>query len=143
MWYVVDILFAQPPHDDTKVVQCESCNVLFEGATAREVYAKAQAWAVEHERDNNYRFAGIQHLWSLQEPRPGEGDEIGGVFFEEEDFWDRLDEFIPKDKNIPVIQLEDHPDTPVREFLSESQLDMLRKVFGEEHPERDDMAADA
>ena len=132
MWYVVDILVAQPPREDEAIVQCESCDVLFEAPAALIAYDKAVKWAKEHERDNDFRYVGIHHLYSLEEEQPRDGSEIGGNFFEEENLWDRVDEFIPDPKEIPTIKVEENPDVPIGDLMSEKDKKRLEKLFGEE-----------
>ncbi|MEX0268811.1 hypothetical protein AB3R30_06705 [Leptolyngbyaceae cyanobacterium UHCC 1019] len=45
MWYLAEILFAQPRQADRRMYACESCNVLLQVISAAEAYDKAQAWA--------------------------------------------------------------------------------------------------
>ena len=132
MWYVVDIIFAQQPREETHMVQCESCSVLFEALSALAAYDKATEWGKEHEKDNNFRYVGIGHLWGLEEERPGDGTEIGGDFFEEEDFWDRVEEFIPYPQEIPTVKLEANENTTIGELMSEATKEHLRKILGED-----------
>ncbi|MHC4641536.1 MAG: hypothetical protein ACYS32_07820 [Planctomycetota bacterium] len=132
MWYVVDILFAQPLRKDEATVQCESCDVLFEAPSALIAYDKAVKWAKENEKDNNFKYVGIHHLYSLEEEQPGDGSEIGGNFFEEEDLWERVDEFIPDPKEIRTIKGEENPDVPIGDLMSEEDTKRLEKLFGEE-----------
>ncbi len=132
MWYVVDILFAQPPREDEAIVQCESCDVLFEAPSALIAYDKAVKWAKEKERDDNFKYVGIHHLWFLEEEQPGDGSEIGGNFFEEENLWERVDEFIPDPKEIRTIKAEENPDVPIGDLMSEEDKDRLDQLFREE-----------
>jgi len=132
MWYVVDILFAQLPKEDETIVQCEACDVLFEAPSGLIAYDKAVKWAKEHERDNNFKYVGIHHLWSLEEEQPGDGSEIGGNFFEEENLWERVDEFIPDPKEIRTIKGEENPDVTIGDLMTEEDKDRLDKLFREE-----------
>ena len=132
MWYVVDILFAQKSDSGSDVVQCESCNVMFEAPSALIAYEKAEKWGAEHEKDNAFKYVGIHHLWRLDCDTPGEGTEVGGSFFEEEYFWHRIDDFIPDKTEIPTIKLEANSNTPIGELMSDEQKRRLRKVLGEE-----------
>lgn len=132
MWYVVDIIFAQSPREGTRVVQCESCNVLFEAPSAINACAKAARWGAKHEKDNSFHYVGIRHLWSLDEERPDDGTEIGGAFFEEVDFWDHLDRIIPDANTIPTIKMEENPQTPFKYLISEEAIVKLKRIFNEE-----------
>jgi hypothetical protein len=44
VWYLAEILFAEPRQDGRAVYQCESSNVLISAATAAEAYGKAVDW---------------------------------------------------------------------------------------------------
>lgn len=50
MWYVAELLFAQPSAGDESVV-CETCLVLLLSETAEVAYEKALAWGKDHEAD--------------------------------------------------------------------------------------------
>lgn len=134
MWYVADLLFAQPKQEGKAAVTCEASQVLLEAPTAREAYAKAIRWAEQHENGEgglfNFRFVGVEHLHSLEEERPGDGSEIGGGFYESPDVWERRDELIPQQSDIPVIRYEANPDSPIGELLTEEQQERIRKVMG-------------
>jgi hypothetical protein len=131
MWYIVDLLFAQKPEIGNINVQCESCNVLFQADSGIHACSKAQKWAKNHEKDNNYRFAGISNVWKLKETQPKDGDEIAGTFYEEANFWERLKEFIPNTNDIPAIKLEENPDKLIKELVSKDKINSLKKIFGD------------
>ena len=136
MWYVVDILFAKKSASDSDVVQCESCNVLFEAPSALIAYEKAEKWGVEHEKDSSFKYVGICNLKDLDCDIPGEGTEVGGSFFEEKYFWHRINDFIPDKNEIATIKLEANPNTPIGELMSDETKERIkeqfRKVLGDE-----------
>ena len=131
MWYIVNILFAQKPSSGSQKVQCESCNVLFNCKSAVKAYAKAKDWAKGHEEDAGFHYVGIRHLWDLGEHQPTDGDEIEGSFFEEDDLWERVEEFIPNLNEIPIIKFEKNPDTPLKDLVSKEKIYHLKKIFKE------------
>ena len=120
MWYVVEMLFAQPPTDSAESAVCEQCDVLFEAPSALAAYQKGIAWATNY-ADNpaEQRFVGIENVRSLNEP-PGDGVEVGGGFFESDDVWDRLDE-LPAPEDIVEIRAEFNPETKVGDLLNEQK----------------------
>ncbi len=132
MWYVVDILFAKSSDFDSDTVQCESCNVLFEAPSALAAYEKAENWGREYEKFNNFQYVGIHNLWSLDCDTPEEGTEVGGAFFEEQYFWQRIDTFIPDKNEIPTIKGEANRNIPIGELMSDEQKEQMRKIFDEE-----------
>lgn len=127
-WYIVDLLFAQPSDDSTQPVVCESCQVLFEAATAEAAYDKALDWARQHIEDSAFRLVGVRHVHSL-DSAPCDGCEVGGRFFEEAGVWQRVAEFVPAKEDIPIIKMEHNPDTPVGELVANETMAMLRKIL--------------
>jgi hypothetical protein len=136
MWYVVDILFAQKSDCSSEIVQCESCNVLFEAPSALIAYEKAEKWAAEHEKDSAFKYVGICNVKSLGCTTLGEGTEVGGSFFEEKYFWNRINDFIPDKSEIAAIVLEANTNTPIGELMSDETKkrigEQFRKVLGDE-----------
>lgn len=132
MWYVVDILFAKKSDSGSDTVQCESYNVLFESPSALIAYEKAEKWGAEHEKDSDFKYAGIHNLWDLDCAIPGEGTEVGGSFFEEKYFWHRINDFIPDKNEIAAIKFEANRNTPVGELISDEMKKRIRKVLGDE-----------
>jgi len=132
MWYVADLLFAQPAQPEHGTVLCETCDVLLEAGSALEAYDKAIDWAAKHVEIENpgFRFIGVRHIHSLSETLPGDGTEIGGTFFEEEAVWSRIDSLIPQKEDIPIIMWEQHMDTPIGELMSEKQERYLKRLPG-------------
>jgi hypothetical protein len=131
MWYVVDIIFAQKTETDEGKTVCESCCVLFEAPSALAACQKAMPWAENHTTDSDLHLLGIQHVRDLLE-KPEDGSEIGGVFFEEVDPWGRRDELIPDLGQTSIIKFEENRNTPIGRLMSEGQIDLFKKVFGEE-----------
>jgi hypothetical protein len=132
MWYVVDILFAKKSESGSDIIQCESCCVLFEAPSALIAYEKAEKWGAEHEKDSAFKYVGIHNLWRLLDDTLGEGTEVGGEFFEEEYFWQRIDTFIPDKNEIPEIKFEANKDVPVGKLISDETKKRLRKFMGNE-----------
>ncbi len=130
MWYRTDLLFATEPKGDSPAVKCESCNVLFEAETALQAAAKAELWAERHIADSDFKFVGLENMTLLFADKPGDGTEIGGMFFEDRDVWERRSELIPDKSDIPVIRFEQHPDVPVRRFIREAQEKGLEEIYG-------------
>ena len=132
MWYVVDMLFAQRTKGKRVRVKCEVCNVLFEAPSALDACRKAMLWADEHSRDAGFYLVGIQHVRALDEECPGDGTEIGGHFFDEDDPWGRKDQIIPDLNEIPTVKFEANPNTPIKDLVSQSKIEKIKQVFGEE-----------
>jgi hypothetical protein len=129
MWYRVDLLFAQPPIQSGESVLCESCNVLFEAQSADEAYEKGLSWAENNVQQNPaFHFVGIENIFALDETQPGEGSEVGGIFFEE-NVWERLNEFIPQRSTLNANFLEANKNMPLNEILTQKQKNILHKAF--------------
>lgn len=96
MWYRTDLLFAQLSKEGKRSVKCETRNVLFDASSAAEVYDQAVCWAATHVEDSLFHFVGVEHISSLDETQPGDRTEIGGMFFDDEDVWERKNELIPE-----------------------------------------------
>jgi hypothetical protein len=54
---------------------------------------------------------------------------VGGQFFEETGVWEQPDRFIPAREEIPIIQLEGHPDEPVGDLVSDETKARMRRIF--------------
>ena len=118
MWYVAEMLFAQPKAEGVESVVCEECDVLFEAGSATEAYDKALAWAADYADDPAaLAFVGVENVRSLSEP-PADGVEVGGGFYESDDVWERQHE-IPAREEIVTIRAELAPDTTVGEMLND------------------------
>jgi hypothetical protein len=133
MWYLAEILFAQPRPADRQLYQCESCNVVFQAETAAEAHGKAIRWGQSYaaEPPATMRLLGVAHLTTIGNEL-GDGVEICGRFFEEADVWGRLEQLIPPPNRLKAIQLEQSRDVPVRELLSPGQIAQLKRVWGED-----------
>ena len=132
MWYLAEILFAEPQQDDQAVYQCESCNVLISAATAAEAYQKAVRWGRAHAADPPATTAllGVSHLTTVGKEL-GDGVEICGRYFQEPDVWSRLEELVPPAGQLEAEQWERGRDTPVGDLLSAEQIAQLRRHFGD------------
>jgi hypothetical protein len=132
MWYRADLLFAQLPKKGKQNVKCETCNVLFEASTATEVYDKAVCWAASHTEDSLFHFVGVEHITSLGEFQPGDGTEIGGTFFDDENVWERKEELIPEKSKIQAMIWEQNIDVPIGELMTEKQKQDMKEIFGKD-----------
>jgi hypothetical protein len=131
-WYVVHLLFAQLPEVENQTVKCESCCVLFEALSAVAAYDKGLVWASSYMEGTLFHFVGIEHIHRLGDEKPGDGTEIDGSFFDDEDVWERKDELIPERNKIPAIIWEQNCDVPIGELMTEKQKENLKEIFGEE-----------
>ena len=129
-WYVVYLLFAQPENIDEENVMCETCQVLFSAPSALAAYDKGISWATEHIEEGDFQFIGIEHIQSLSEA-PADGVEIGGSFYESKDVWQNKSELIPEKDAIPAIMWEQNSDVPVGELMTEKQINVAKRIFGE------------
>jgi hypothetical protein len=130
MWYIAEILFAQPKQADRRMYLCESCNVLFRAENGEEAYRKATAWGAEHEADSNLRLLGVSHMSSIGEEL-AEGVDIAGRFFHKRDVWDRQDKLIPSPEELKAIHLEQNMHTPLGDLMTSRQVRMLNQTMGE------------
>jgi hypothetical protein len=130
MWYIAFLLFAQQPEKEQKQIKCESCNVLFEAESALEVYGKAVAWAEDYATNNLFKFVGVEHILTVGNERPTDGTELSGMFFDDDNVWERRDKLIPKKEEIPPIIWEENQDTPIGEMMTEKQKHDLKVIFG-------------
>jgi hypothetical protein len=132
VWYLAELLFAEPPRPDQAEYQCESCDVLLQAGTAVEAYDRAIAWGESYAArpPSVLHLLGVSHLSTVGEEL-GDGTEIAGRFFREPAVWDRLDELIPPRNQLVAIQWERGADTPVGELLSPDQVAQLRRVWGQ------------
>jgi len=131
MWYRADLLFATAPREGETTVYCESCNVLIEAAGPGEAYDKALRWADEHVQGMAVRLVGVDGMSELQEERPGDGTEVGGMYFEDENVWDRIDELIPPRESLPAFFRETEAyQRPLIESMGPERAEMLRRIVG-------------
>jgi hypothetical protein len=132
MWYRADLLFAQLPKEGKLSVKCETCNVLFEASCAVEVYDKAVRWAAEHVDNSLFRFVGVENISDIGAEQPGDGTEIAGAFFDDENVWERKDDLIPEKNKLTAIMWEQNRDMPVGQLMTDKQKKDLREIFGED-----------
>ena len=129
MWYLAELLFAEPPRASSRAYQCESCNVVFDAAAAVDAYRKAVAWGQAYAVDPpaGMRFLGVSHLTTIGE-RLEDGVEIGGRFFESPDVWDRVADLVPPPELLKAVVWEQTRDTPLGESLTPEQITQLKRV---------------
>jgi hypothetical protein len=129
MWYLAEILFAEPRQATRRAFQCESCNVVFDAATAADAYAKAVAWGHRYaaEPPAGMQFLGVSRLTTIGD-RLGDGVEICGHFFESPDVWDRVTELVPPPESLQAVVWEWNQDTPIGGLLTQEQIARLKRV---------------
>jgi hypothetical protein len=132
MWYLAEILFAEPPQRDRAEYQCESCDVVLQAVDALQAYQKAVAWGVSHaaEPPAAMRLLGVSHLTTIGEEL-GDGTEIAGRFFQARSVCDRLDELIPPPTQLGATRWEEGGDEPLGELLSPEQVAQLKRAWGQ------------
>lgn len=133
MWYLAELLFAEPLQPDHPDCQCESSNVLFEAGSAIEAYRKAVSWGLAYaaEPPAGMRLLGVSHLTTVGDEL-GDGTEVCGRLFSAQAVWDRIGELIPPPERLKAIQWERGEDTPIGELLSPEQLSQLRRAWAQD-----------
>lgn len=133
MWYLAELLFAEPPHTDRVDSQCESCNVVFQSADAIEAYRKAIAWGLKYAAEPPARMTllGVSHLTSVGQDL-GDGTEICGRFFEAPAVWGRVAELVPQPGQLKAILWEQGREVSLGELLSPEQVAQLRRAWGQQ-----------
>ncbi len=123
MWYLAEILFAEPQQPDRTEYQCESCDVLLRADDATEAYQKAVAWGLANAASppSAMRLLGVSHLTVIGNEL-GHGTEICGRFFDVQSVWDQVGELIPPSSELGAIRWEAGRDTPLGELPSEVNL---------------------
>jgi hypothetical protein len=129
MWYLAEILFAEPRRADCQSYQCEACNVIFDVSTAREAYQKAIAWGQKYasEPPVEQQLLGVSCLTSISD-QLADGTEICGRFFETANVWDRAGELVPAPESLRAIVWEQNQNTPLSELLTPEQVAALRRA---------------
>jgi hypothetical protein len=132
MWYLAELLFAEPPHPDRAEDQCESCNVLFEAASAAEAFRKAVTWGLTYAAAPpvRMRLLGVTHLTAVGDTL-GDGTEVCGRFFQAPAVWGRIGELVPPPGELEAVRWERSSDVPLEELLSREQVDQLRRAWGQ------------
>lgn len=133
MWYLAEIVFAEPPQPDRVEYQCESCNVVLQAPDAVGGYQKAVAWGLAYaaEPPATMRLLGVSHLTTIGEEL-ADGTEICGRFFQSSAVRGRIAELVPPPGELKAIQWESSQDVPLGELLSPEQITQLRRVWGED-----------
>lgn len=131
MWYLAEVLFAEPPHSDRADLQCESCNVVFHAVTAVEAYRKAFAWGLDYaaEPPAAMRMLGVSHLTTIGEELT-DGTEICGRFFRAAGVWESAIELVSAPGHLKAIQWEQGRDITIGELLNPEQLAQLKRAWG-------------
>ena len=129
MWYLAEILFAEPGQTNRQAYQCESCNVVFDAASAADAYRKAVAWGQNYaaEPPAGMEFLGVSHLTTIGD-RLGDGVEICGRFFESPDVWDRATELVPPPESLKAVLWEQNQVTPLGALLAPEQIAQLKRI---------------
>jgi hypothetical protein len=132
VWYLAEILLAEPPLPDRTECQCESCDVVLQADDAAQAYHKAVAWGLTYasEPPSAMRLLGVSRLTTIGEEL-GDGTEICGRFFEVQSVWDRVGEYIPTPNQLGAILWEAGRDTPLGELLSPKQVAQLKRAWGQ------------
>jgi hypothetical protein len=132
VWYLAELLFAEPPRPGRADDQCESCNVVFQAPDAAQAYRKAVAWGLSYAADppSRMRLLGVSHLTTVGEEL-GDGTEIGGRSFQAAQVWERVSELVPPPEQLKAIRWEQARDTPLGELLGPDQVAQLRRAWGQ------------
>jgi hypothetical protein len=133
VWYLAELLFAEPPLPDRAKYQCESSNVLFQAETAVEAYRKAVAWGVAYaaEPPAGMRLLGVAHLSTVGEEL-GDGTEICGRFFQAPAVWESSSGMVPPTGQFKAVQWEQGRNVPLGELLSPEQIAQVRRAWGQD-----------
>jgi hypothetical protein len=130
VWYLAEILFAEPRQEGRKGHQCESCNVVIDAPDAVAAYRKAMAWGERYaaEPPASMALLGVSHLTTIGD-HLGDGVEICGRFFDADDVWDRVEDHIPPPEELRAVMWERGRDTPLGELLDTEQIKQLKRVL--------------
>ena len=132
VWYLAEILFAEPPMSDPIEYQCESCDVVLRAHDAVQAYRKAIAWGVSHaeESPSAMRMLGVSQLTTIGD-EPGDGTEVCGRSFAVPSVWERVGIYIPPSNRLEAVRGEAGSDMPLGELLSPEQVAQLRRAYGQ------------
>ena len=132
MWYLAEILLAEPARAGSADSRCESCNVVFSAATAVDAHGKAVVWGTAYAAAAaaTMHLLGVTHLTSIGDEL-GDGVEICGRYFDESDPWTRIGELVPPPDQLEAIRWEVAGDTPLNDLLSLDRLGKIKRRFGE------------
>lgn len=128
MWYLAEVLLAQPRSAARRMYFCESCNVVIQAETAIAAYRKSAAWGRTHQRNScGLKFLGIAHLTTIGEEL-ADGVEICGRFFEKRDIWARKGQLIPAPAELKAVQWERRRNVPIRKLLKGAPLRQFKRA---------------
>jgi hypothetical protein len=127
MWYLAEIVFAQPQSENRCMYLCESCNVLLQATSAEESYRKALDWGHNYIADSSEKMTllGIANLTQIGDAI-GDGVEVCGCYFKKLDIWNRKDELIPSKEQLKAIRWKAESSTPIQEMIDPYQLKILK-----------------
>lgn len=130
MWYLAELMFAEPPQADRDECQCESSNVVLQADDARAAYVRARALGESRESEpgSTMRFLGVAHLTTIGD-RLEDGTEVSGNYFSEPSVWARIPELIPDPEALAAIAWESNQDVPLADLLTPSQVATLKRVL--------------
>jgi len=133
VWYLAEIVIAEPPEPDRAEYQCEASSVVFQAANSSEAYQKAIAWGQAYADDSpaRMRLLGVSHLTTVGEELC-DGTEICGQFFQAPAVWERVGEFVPPQDQLGAVRWEQGRDVPVGELLSPEQVAQLKRTWGQD-----------
>lgn len=131
MWYLAEILFAEPPDEANTDFQCEACNVVFQTADAVGAYRRAIAWGRNYAAEPPVRMLllGVSQLTTVSEEL-GDGTEICGRFFEAPAVWELVVELVPPPSELKAVIWEQSGNVTLGELLDPEQIARLRRVWG-------------
>jgi hypothetical protein len=132
LWYLAELLFAEPPHPEKSDCQCEASNVVFEAPDATEAFRKAISWGLAYaaEPPSGLRFLGVSHLTTVGE-KLGDGTEICGRFYRSEDIWNQIADMVPPPGRLKAILWEQGREVPLEALLTPEHVALLKRVCEE------------
>jgi hypothetical protein len=132
VWYLAEIVCAEPEDAGRADYQCESCDVVLRAADAGEAYRKAVAWGLAYaaEPPAALRLLGVAHLTTIGEELR-DGTEVAGRFFRVPADGGTLPELVPPPEQLKAIQWERAGDVPVGDLLTPEQTEHLRRAWGQ------------
>jgi hypothetical protein len=131
MWYLAEILLAEPQQPVISDYHCEACNVVFQAADSEEAYRKALVWgnAYASEAPATMQLLGVSNLTTIGEDLR-DGTEVCGRFFRSRDAWDQIAELVPAPEQLKAIQWERNQNIPIEELLSSEQIENVKRAVG-------------
>ena len=133
MWYLAELLFAEPRRPACGEYLCERSNVVLLAEDALAAHARAQVLGQSRaaEPGVTMSFVGVTHLTTIgHELR--DGTEVVGEFVRERDVWDRVPEFVPEPLELKAIAWEANQDRPLNGLLTEEQISAIKRVLGDD-----------